>query len=116
MLLFKPEHVRPILSKLKTQTRRIWTTRRVKPGSNQKCKLKMMSRNYFALIRILEVYQERLGDISPVDAIAEGYSSPEAFFEEWREINGKVDLDLVVWVVRFELVAGVGELYIADKC
>lgn len=37
MLLFKREHIEPILSGQKSQTRRLWKKQRVKVGSIQKC-------------------------------------------------------------------------------
>ncbi len=106
-MLFKPEHVEPILCGEKTQTRRAWKKRRAKVGAVHKAKLKMISRDYFALLRIEGVRQERLGDISEADAKAEGGYTIESYREEWRRINkGVWDPDLLVYVVGFAKVAG----------
>lgn len=63
----------------------------------------MISKDYFAKILVTDIYPERLGDITEEDARKEGYSSREAFFEEWRSIYGSVNDNLVVWVVEFEV-------------
>ena len=102
MLLFKREHIDLILRGLKTQTRRSWKKPRVKVGSVHKCKILMLSTDYFAQVRILSVRQERLGDITIEDSIAEGYNSREGYFAEWKRINHSLDLDSEVWVVSFE--------------
>ena len=104
MLLFKPEHVGPILAGTKTQTRRIWKKHRAKVGSIHLAKTKMLSREYFAPLEILDVYQERLGDISEEDARAEGYAGAAAYLEAFRKINCLENLpDIMVYVVKFRV-------------
>lgn len=105
MLLFKPEHVDPILSGRKTQTRRIWKKPRAKVGSVHLAKTVMLSREFFARLKILHVKLERLGDISQEDAKAEGGYTVESFKRIWIEINGKWDPDLIVHVVKFEKIS-----------
>ncbi len=106
MILFRPEHVAPILEGRKTQTRRLgskrWnigaihqcTTNRVKPEST------------FARVRILDVRQELLAGISEAAVRAEGYSDREEFFAVFCDINPGMpeELDEDVWVVEFEVV------------
>lgn len=107
MLLFKPEHVGPILRGEKTQTRRAWIKRsHARIGGIHKAKTKMLSRGYFALIKILGVRQERLGDITEEDAKAEGGYTIETFRQKWVEINGSWDPDQLVFVVSFRVVQG----------
>ena len=59
-------------------------------------------------MRILEAYQERVGDISDEDVRAEGYKDAEEYFNVLAEING-LDvfddnvLDMQAWVVRFKV-------------
>lgn len=103
MLLFKPEHAGAILSGLKTQTRRIWKKRKAKPGSTHRAKVKMLGKDYFALLRIGEVYQERLGDITEEDAGREGGYTVESFKKKWIEINGSWNPEQLVWVVNFKV-------------
>jgi hypothetical protein len=106
-LLFKPEHIGPILSGRKTQTRRLWKKPRAKVGAVHKAKTALFSRDHFALIKITAFRKERLGDISLVDVRREGYDTLQAFTEEWIRINKIWDSELEVYVVSFEL-AGQG--------
>ena len=68
MILFKHAHIFSILIGLKTQTRRTWEKARVKPGSVHLAKTEMISKQFFARLKILAVYQERLGDMTEQDA------------------------------------------------
>ena len=108
MLLFKPEHVKAIDSGLKTQTRRTWKKPRVTVGSRQKAKTQMLSKNYFAVLRIKNVYQEKLRSISEEDAYAEGGYTRQSYIDKFYEINSKLDREefafLWLWVVVFEKV------------
>jgi len=109
MLLFRPEHIEPIQAGTKSQTRRAWKTSRAKVGSIHLAKTKMLSKEYFARLEILAVYQERLGDISEEDAQAEGYPSREAYLQAFAKINrqqiGDDFFEQIIWVVRFRRVA-----------
>jgi hypothetical protein len=107
MLLFKPEHQEPILSRTKTQTRRVWKKKRANVGSIHLAKTKMLSKEYFAKLEIQAVYQERLIDISEEDAIAEGYPDSATYLTKFCEINKLKFLptDLITWVVKFRVVA-----------
>ena len=102
MLLFKPEHVEPILTGLKTQTRRIWKKPRANVGSVHLAKTKMLSKDYFAMLKILDVRQERLGDITEADAQAEGGYTVDTFQQMWIMINEPWDPDAMVYVITFE--------------
>ena len=91
----------------KTETRRIWKRKRVNVGSIQKAKTKMISKDFFSYLYVLEVHQERLGDISDESIRAEGYESLEAYKEALQRANKRKkfvwDDNLVVWVVKFVL-------------
>lgn len=104
-MLFNPEHVKPILSGEKIQTRRVWKRCHAKVGGTYRAKLKMLSRDYFARLKVTGIRQERLGDISEADAKAEGGYTVESYRQEWIEINGTWDPDQVVYVISFVMVA-----------
>jgi len=115
MILFKEEHIRPILKGVKTQTRRIGN-KRWNVGAIHQAKTQMLKVSYFARLRILEVKQERLGDITPEDALREGGYTVDEFIEVFDRINKKTggwNPDLLVWVVTFELAPI--DLKIGDK-
>lgn len=55
-------------------------------------------------IYITDIRQERLGDITQTDALAEGFASREAFFAYWDSLHGRLDLNQSVWVLSFQFV------------
>ena len=73
-MLFRTEHIPMILNETKTATRRIWKKPMVKVGNIYKCRTKMLSKEYFAEIRVLKLYKQRLGKMYQSDARKEGYS------------------------------------------
>ncbi len=109
MLLFKPEHVKPILEGRKTQTRRVWKKPRVKVGSIHKAKTRMFSKDYFALLKITGLRKERLGDITEEDVRAEGGYTVQEFKKVWERIHNSWNPEQEVWVVEFEVVKRVHE-------
>ena len=104
LILFKPEHVQPILEGRKTQTRRLGQ-KRWNIGSIHQCKTRLFGVDPFARVEILEVRREKLGDISEEDIRAEGYGLESGDYKRaWKRINGgKWEDDLEVWVVTFAL-------------
>ncbi len=113
MILFRPEHVDPILAGTKTQTRRLGA-KRWNVGAVHQARTRMMdASSTFAHLRILEVRRELLHEISAADVRAEGYpsGSPAEFVNVFNEINRTAGLieswRMYVWVVRFELAEAV---------
>ena len=104
MILFKPYHIFPILIGQKTQTRRTWEKPRVKIGSIQKAKTAMISKAYFAQLRILAVYPQRLGDLTDQDAYEEGGYTLDGYKQAFQKIYGFWDDGLIVYVVKFEVI------------
>jgi hypothetical protein len=105
MILFRPEHVAPILEGRKTQTRR-FGKRRWNIGAIHQCRTRMLdAESTFARVRILDVTQQCLGSMTTEDARAEGYDNVGAFIDEWESINGANCWAprLTVWVVTFEV-------------
>ena len=105
-MLFKPEHKDMILRRSKTATRRIWKSPRVKIGGVYKAKLQMLSKDYFAKIKVEALYKQALGKMKHVDALQEGYESLAEFKKIWIEINGSWNANLIVDVIEFELLEG----------
>lgn len=104
MILFKPEHVPLIKNGTKTQTRRAWKKCRVTVGSTQLAKTQMLSKEFFAKLRIKRVWQEYLTDISEADAKAEGgYTIPE-YWDKFYEINPPSIENPFLWCVEFEVI------------
>ena len=89
MLLFKEEHVEPILSGRKIETRRMWGSWRANVRSVHLAKTKMLSREHFAKLYIFDRWEERLGDISEESVRNEGYNSKEEYLKKFAEINAK---------------------------
>ena len=115
MLLFKQEHVTPILAGRKTQTRRIWYRgQRVLVNSIHQARLRMLDKSsIFAFLRIKRVWRVwDLRDTTLAEAQAEGYDSVEAFLEVFKAINrwegplpSRQDADIwPIWAVEFEVV------------
>lgn len=105
MLLFKRDHVEPILAGAKTETRRLWTRPRVREGATHQCRTRMLDKDStFAIIRVERVWRERLGDIDDAGARREGYADRDSYLRAFDSINGETDRDTFVYVVRFHLV------------
>lgn len=105
MILFKKEHVYSILNGTKTETRRCWKKPRAVIGSVHKAKLKMLSKDYFAILYINKVWQQNLLDITESQAWNEGgYTKPE-YLKKWDEINPNIPSksNPLVWVVEFKI-------------
>lgn len=103
MILFKQEHVQPILNGTKTQTRRTGK-KRWKIGAIRQAKTGYKKDSEFAKVRILAVRQEELGEISSADVFAEGYQHIGEYIDVFKRIYGSWDPKLIVWVVDFERV------------
>lgn len=56
-------------------------------------------------IRITKIEEQRLGDITEADAIAEGFTDRAAFLDYFGALHkGPADLTLPVWAIHFEVV------------
>lgn len=113
MILFKEEHVKPIvlgfyidgIHHFKRATRRLGK-KRWNVGAVHQCQTRMLDNSsVFTHVRILSVEQQALGSMRTEDAIAEGYADVPAFIKAWLRINGPNSWAprLPVWVVTFEV-------------
>ncbi len=57
-----------------------------------------------ALIKLLDLRQERVGDITDVDAQAEGVKDAATFKAEWAKFKRGWDPEKLVWVLEFKLL------------
>lgn len=110
-MLFKDYHLPMIRSGSKTVTRREWADNYSRPnvGSVQIASDAMFTSDDEAdcYIRILDVYDQALGEMEDSDARAEGdYGSLEEFREGYEQVygGGSWDPEKVVAVVEFEYV------------
>jgi len=103
-MLFKLEHKEMILNGTKTATRRSWKKPMVKVGGIYKAKLKMISKDYFAKIKVLKLYKQKLKEIMVRDIEKEGYSSLSEFVDIWKKINKNWDGNTEVYVIEFEVI------------
>lgn len=103
MILFKQEHVQPILDGRKTQTRRTGKLR-WKVGTIRQAKTGYRKDSEFAKLRIRAIRQGQLGEITEADALAEGYNSIAEYREVFERIYGHWHDEMMVWVIDFVLV------------
>lgn len=110
-MLFKDYHLPLIRSGEKTVTRREWADGYARPtmGSIQIASTEMFTSDADAdcYIRILDVFDQALGDMTDADARAEGdYEDVAAFREGYCDVYGEDawDPEKVVAVVEFEYV------------
>jgi hypothetical protein len=59
----------------------------------------------FALLKVIRVWQEPIGNVSDGDARAEDYPGRKDFLAVFTRINDDVPLDEVVWCVEFTATA-----------
>jgi len=121
-MLFKPYHIEMIRTGSKTATRREWDEDYNRPniGSVQIASESMFVADEDAdcYIRILDVYDQPLGEVSDEDAQKEGdYETVEEFREGYLEVYGEDawDPEKPVAVVEFEYV-GRERPHVAEAC
>lgn len=111
-MIFQQHHREQIRTGEKTQTRRIWESNQVTVGKTYRATLGgNVEQGMFTsreecdcFIRVTDVEEEPLGEMTEADAEAEGGYTLEEYREKWEAINGEGswDPDQAVWVVDFE--------------
>jgi len=100
-LIFREEHISMIREGVKTQTRRLHK-HPLKVGKIYQVKRSWVKYTDIHIL-ITRRYRQRLGDITPTEALKEGNFTVEEFREVWKRINGSWDPYTVVWVYEFRL-------------
>lgn len=108
-MLFKEHHIQMIRSGSKTATRREWERRQAVPGNVHIAATEMFTSHEAAdcYIRVTDVYEQALGEMSGADAQSEGdYDDLDEFGNGYERVYGEGawDPDKVVYVVEFEYV------------
>jgi len=99
-LLFKKPYIEQIISGEKTVTRRV-SRPMVKVGGIYHIRTDFF--NYLPdQIMVKHLYQKRIDEMTPEDALKEGASSLEEFHEKWTDLYNSWDERQLVWVVEFE--------------
>jgi len=103
ILLFKKEFIPKIMKGTKTQTRRLES--KLKEGDIVFAKISYYT-HHFAKLKIIKIWQERLGDISNEDVKEEGFCSHFNFMKRLCEINkGKeITKDTILTAIKFERI------------
>ncbi len=101
-LLFRKQLITKIREGQKTQTRRL------KKPNLTLGKIYHLRKNYHSVlpdkIKIIDIFQQNLGDISVVDIQKEGYNTQQEFIEAWKDIYGIYQPDDYIWVVEFQYI------------
>ena len=109
-MLFKPYHVAMITSGTKVVTRRNWKRCMAKVGGIYAVQTRMYQpKKDCEMIRVTQLYKQRLGDMTEEDARKEGGYTLAQFKKTFADINGFWDDDLVVHVIEFEHIKWSGQ-------
>jgi len=104
MFLMRPEHIVKIQRRKKTQTRRVSKTWRAKVGSIHQIRAKLFGPSH-CRIKVLRRWEERLGNITDSDAMAEGgYTRIDYILGFLDMHHNTITVDAIVKCYEFELV------------
>ena len=94
MILFAGDTPRKVLMGQKTQTRRCWKRRRVKPGAFHWAQLNMRADSRFARLKIIDVWTQDPNEITPDHIRAEGFATFDEFLLAYMMCNPTADQDV----------------------
>ena len=104
MFLFQENHIEQIILGTKTQTRRIHKKWRANVRAIHQVRTELFGKPH-CHIRILNRWEQRLGDINYADAHAEGGYAPDEYIPGLIDMHkGKINIDSVLKVYEFEVV------------
>jgi hypothetical protein len=106
-VIFKPRLARLVVAGKKTQTRRPVKDGepicRYRPGREYAVQ-PGRGKAQIARLKVIAVAREPLGELTFDAARAEGFRTRDDFMAYWEELYGRIDVDLPVWAIAFELV------------
>ena len=105
-MIFQPEHIDQIRTGEKTVTRRRWRRKMASEGNVYMATTSLYTSHTDAdcYIRVTDVYDEPLGELTPEHADREGGYTVDEFEALWCEIYDEWNPADVVTVVEFEYV------------
>lgn len=94
-----------IFANRKTETRRLYNPKRrpAIPGQTHWIKIDRTP-DVYGQIKILSCEPQRFGDLTKEDAIHEGFPTIEQYKEYFYKVNGYIDDNELVWVVKFFII------------
>ena len=99
-LLFKTQFLPKIREGKKTQTRRLKQPR-LKIGKSYHIR-----KNYQTTqpekVKILNIFQQKLSEISEEEINKEGFKTKQEFIKAWKAIYRSYDPEATIWVVEFQ--------------
>jgi hypothetical protein len=99
-LLFKTQFLPKIREGKKTQTRRLKQPR-LKIGRSYHI-TKKYNTTKPEKVKILNIFQQKLGEISEEEINKEGFNTKQEFIKAWKAIYGNYDPEATIWVIEFQ--------------
>ena len=87
LILFQKEFIKPILRDQKSETRRLWLTRRCKPNRRYWAQTSLNPLSRFALLHVVSVKEWDGITMSDADVRMEGFNTHQEFWAKWDELN-----------------------------
>ncbi len=108
MILFKEPSVQLILRGEKSQARKLWARARAKEGAEHLLYRRppMTGEKPFARILVTRVWKQRIGDMTPEEARAEGWPDKASWIEQFsagRKFDGPIE-DVEVYALEFTVI------------
>jgi hypothetical protein len=104
VIIFKENEKNLINHGLKKQLIQPLRKSRMKVGDIYNAKINIMSKNYFANLRITNIFEKKLEKLSLEDIYREGFQSKITFKNQWVQKYGGWDPKQRIRLIRFNIV------------
>ena len=104
VLIFKGKEKDLIIHGLKKQTMLPARRTRMKVGEIYRAKINIMSKKYFANLKITDILEKDLDNLSHEDLQREGLNSHDEFINSWVEQYGALQAGQKVRLIRFNVM------------